>query len=91
MFGDPEISGDPELFANFESTADTGVPYNKQMLDTADLLTAAGPGAPNDTESTDNSVSQTADDNLVGQTTNEELVGQTVVLYTMVHKQVSLL
>ena len=67
---------DPELFADFDSTTDTGVPFNQQMVDTANLLATAGPRAPNDTKSTDNSVGQTASDNLIG---------QTAVVYTMVH------
>ena len=76
LFADPEISGDPELFVDFDSSTDTGVPFNQQMVDTADLLATAGPRAPNDTKSIDNSV---------GQTTNDNLIGQTAVVYTMVH------
>ena len=87
--------GNPEVFADFESTADPAVPITQQMVDIAaipDILTMAGPRARYDTLSTDNSVA--ADDNTFGQTTdgnpvdqraNKNLAGQMAVVYTVVH------
>ena len=92
---DPDLFGNPEVFADFESTADPAVPITQQMIDTAaipDIVTMAGPRAQNDTLSTDNSVA--ADDNTFGPTTdgnpvdqraNKNLAGQMAVVYTVVH------